>query len=148
MIVISDTTMWAADVPSMCTGMRGLIDAQMLPAWRSTDASLADFGGMPSSMIEGTYRLNNMTLNTSRRNVIATSGPDKYLVSLSVTTSAQVSVAAGAATDAIVNGFRVTSPDAPAPPPAADGCDPYRALAERLAQSLDHGRLRALALGG
>ena len=23
-IVISDTTMWAADVPSMCTGMRGL----------------------------------------------------------------------------------------------------------------------------
>ena len=23
-IVITDTTMWAADVPSMCTGMRGL----------------------------------------------------------------------------------------------------------------------------
>ncbi len=99
----------------------GLIDSQQLPAWRSTDASLADFGGMPSSMIEGTYRQNNMTLNTSRRHVIATSGPDRYLVTLSVTTSAQVSVAAGAATDAIVNGFRVSSPDAPppAPPPAA-----------------------------
>jgi hypothetical protein len=97
----------------------GLIDAQTLPAWRSTDASLADFGGMPSSMIEGTYRENNLTLNTSRRNVIATSGPDKYLVSLSVTTSAQVSVAAGAATDAIINGFRVGSPDAPPPPPPA-----------------------------
>jgi hypothetical protein len=95
----------------------GLIDSQMLPAWRPTDASLADFGGMPSAMIEGTYRQNNMTLNTSRRHVIATSGPDKYLVSLSVTTSAQVSVAAGAATDAIVNGFRVGSPDAPPPPP-------------------------------
>ncbi|EUA43553.1 putative lipoLpqN family protein [Mycobacterium xenopi 3993] len=27
-----------------------------------------------------------MTLNTSRRHVIATSGPDKYLVSLAVTT--------------------------------------------------------------
>ena len=25
----------------------GLIDSQQLPAWRSTDASLADFGGMP-----------------------------------------------------------------------------------------------------
>lgn len=98
----------------------GFIENQQLPAWRSTDGSLADFGGMPSSIIEGTYRQNNLTLNTSRRNVIAQSGPDRYLVTLSVTTSAQVSVAAGDATDAIVNGFRVTSPDAaqPAPPPA------------------------------
>ena len=100
----------------------GLIDSQQLAAWRATDGSFADFGGMPSSNIEGTYRQNNMTLNTSRRHVIATSGPDRYLVSLSVTTSAQVSVAAGTATDAIVNGFRVGSPDAPAaapPVPAA-----------------------------
>jgi hypothetical protein len=105
----------------------GLIDSQQLPAWRSTDASMADFGGFPSSMIEGTYRQNNMTLNTSKRNVIATSGTDRYLVSLAVTTSAQVSVAAGAATDAVVNGFRVSSPSAapaaplagPAPAPAA-----------------------------
>jgi hypothetical protein len=99
----------------------GLIDSQELPAWRATDGSLADYGGMPSSIIEGTYRQNNLTLNTSRRHVIATSGPDKYLVSLSVTTSAAVSVATGSATDAIVNGFRVGSPDAPppaAPPPA------------------------------
>ncbi len=28
-VVVSDTTMWAADVPSMCTGMRGVIDAQI-----------------------------------------------------------------------------------------------------------------------
>jgi hypothetical protein len=105
----------------------GLIDSQQLPAWRSTDASMADFGGFPSSMIEGTYRQNNMTLNTSKRNVIATSGSDRYLVSLAVTTSAQVSVAAGAATDAVINGFRVSSPTAapaaplaaPAPAPAA-----------------------------
>jgi hypothetical protein len=91
----------------------GLIDSQQLPAWRATDASLADFGGMPSALIEGTYRQNNMTLNTSRRHVIATSGTDRYLVTLTVTTSAQVSVAAGDATDAIVNGFRVSSPGAP-----------------------------------
>ena len=32
---------------------------------------------------------NNMTLNTSRRHVIATAGPDKYLVSLAVTTSVE-----------------------------------------------------------
>ena len=30
-IVVSDTTMWAADVPSMCTGMRGLVDAEITP---------------------------------------------------------------------------------------------------------------------
>jgi hypothetical protein len=95
----------------------GLIDSQQLPAWRSTDASLADYGGMPSAAIEGTYRQNNMTMNTSKRHVIATSGPDRYLVTLAVTTSAQVSVAAGNATDAIINGFRVGSPDAPAPAP-------------------------------
>jgi hypothetical protein len=93
----------------------GLIDSQQLPAWRSTDASMADFAGMPSSMIEGTYRQNNMTLNTSKRNLIATSGTDRYLVSLAVTTSAQVSVAAGTATDAVVNGFRVSSPTAATP---------------------------------
>src|SRR6185312_15103327 len=68
----------------------GLIDSQQLPAWRSTDASLADYGGMPSAAIEGTYRQNNLTLNTSKRHVIATSGPDRYLVTLAVTTSEQV----------------------------------------------------------
>jgi hypothetical protein len=97
----------------------GLVDTQQLPAFRATDGSLAEFGGMPSARIEGTYRQNNLTLNTSRRHTIATSGPDRYLVSLSVTTSAQVSVAAGSATDAIVNGYRVGSPDAPPVPPAA-----------------------------
>lgn len=94
----------------------GLIDSQQLPAWRATNGSLAEYGGMPSSFIEGTYRQNNLTLNTSRRHVIAASGPDRYLVSLSVTTSAAVSVAAGSATDAIVDGFKVGSPDAPPPP--------------------------------
>ena len=107
----------------------GFIDSQKLPAWRSTDASLAPFGGMPSSLIEGTYRENTMTLNTSRRHVIATAGADRYLVSLSVTTSVDQVVAAAGATDAIVNGFKVSVPGpapvaplpgAPAPPlPAA-----------------------------
>ena len=95
----------------------GFIDSQMLPAWRATDGSLADFGGMPSSVIEGTYRENNMTLNTSRRHLIAMAGPDKYLVSLAVTTSVDQVVAAADATDAIVNGFKVSLPGPPAPAP-------------------------------
>jgi hypothetical protein len=101
----------------------GFVDSQQLPAWRATDGSIADFGGMPSSVIEGTYRENNMTLNTSRRHVIATAGPDKYLVTLSVTTSVDQVVAAADATDAIVKGFKVGAPapatPAPAPAPAA-----------------------------
>ena len=99
----------------------GFVDSQQLPAWRATDGSLADFGGMPSSVIEGTYRENSMTLNTSRRHVIATAGPDKYLVSLSVTTSVDQVVAAADATDAIVNGFKVSvpGPATPTPPPPA-----------------------------
>jgi Probable lipoprotein LpqN len=97
----------------------GYVDSQQLPAWRSTNASLADFGGFPSSIIEGTYRQNDMTLNTSRRHVIATSGPDKYLVSLAVATDAAQAVAEAPATDPIVNGFRVSAPGSnpPAAPP-------------------------------
>jgi hypothetical protein len=101
----------------------GFVDSQQLPAWRATDGSLADFYGMPSSVIDGTYRDNAMTLNTSRRHVIATVGPDRYLVSLSVTTSVDQVVAAADATDAIIKGFMVSVPappsPAPAPPPAA-----------------------------
>ena len=96
----------------------GFVDSQQLAAWQTTNASQADFGGFPSSIIEGTNRQNDMTLNTSRRNVIATSGHDKYLVSLSVTTDAAQAVADGPATDAIINGFRVTTPGAATPVPA------------------------------
>ncbi len=101
----------------------GFVDSQQQTAWRATDGSLADFGGMPSSVIEGTYRENSMTLNASRRHVIATAGPDKYLVTLSVITSIDQVVAAADATDAIVNGFTVSLPGAPtqAPPTPTPG---------------------------
>lgn len=89
----------------------GFIDSQQLPAWRTTNASLADFGGFPSSVIEGTYRQGDMTLNTSQRNVIATTeANDNYLVSLTVNTDVSNSVGHAPATDAIVNGFRVARP--------------------------------------
>jgi hypothetical protein len=101
----------------------GYIDSQQLPAWRNTNASLADFNGSPSSVIEGTYRQNDMTLNTSRRHVIVASGPEKYLVSLSVTTDAAQAVGEAPATDGIINGFRAGPPGSnpPAAPPQAAG---------------------------
>ena len=111
----------------------GYIENQKLLAWQSTSASMADFGGFPSSLIEGTYRDTDMTLNTSRRQVIAQSGSDRFLVTLSVTTAANQAVAAAAATDGITKGFKVAAPDAtpavapvaaaavPVPPAAAPG---------------------------
>jgi hypothetical protein len=100
----------------------GYIDSQQLPAWQTTNASLADFGGFPSSLIEGTYRQNDMTLNTSQRHVVAASGADSYLVSIAVTTGVSEAVRSAPATDAIVNGFRVTVPGTvPAAPAAAPG---------------------------
>jgi hypothetical protein len=121
----------------------GYLDSAQLPAWRSTNASLADFNGSPSSIIEGTYRENQMTLNTSRRHVIVTSGPDTYLVSLAVTTDAATAVAEAPATDAIVNGFRVGPPGSnppPAPPqvPAAPAAAAPRPSAAGPPAALSH----------
>jgi len=95
----------------------GYVDSQKLPVWQTTNASMSDFGGFPSSVIEGTYRDGDVTLNTSRRNVIATAGHDAYLVSLSVTTDRAVAVGDSPATEAIITGFRVAAPGAPAPAP-------------------------------
>lgn len=102
----------------------GYVDSQKLPAWQPTNASMADFGGFPSSVVEGTYRDGDLTLNTSRRHIIATSGRDKYLVSLSVTTDRAVSVADAPATDAIINGFRVSAPGGAASAPAQAAASP------------------------
>ena len=44
-IVVSDTTMWAADVPSMCTGMCGVIDAQIDIYGPERDLHSGSFGG-------------------------------------------------------------------------------------------------------
>jgi hypothetical protein len=114
----------------------GFIESQQLAAWRATDGSLGDFGGMPSSVIEGTYRENSMTLNTSRRNVIATAGSDKYWVSLAVTTSVDQVVASAGATDAIINGFQVSVPgsQAPAAPTSVPGLPQLPASPQLLGQ--------------
>jgi acetylornithine deacetylase/succinyl-diaminopimelate desuccinylase-like protein len=44
-IVVSDTTMWAADVPSMCTGMRGIAEAEVTLSGPSRDLHSGSFGG-------------------------------------------------------------------------------------------------------
>ncbi|MCP9954012.1 dipeptidase [Actinomadura madurae] len=44
-VVISDTTMWAEDVPSMCTGMRGLTEAEVTLRGPDGDLHSGSFGG-------------------------------------------------------------------------------------------------------
>ena len=44
-IVVSDTTMWAADVPSMCVGMRGVVDAEISLRGPERDLHSGSFGG-------------------------------------------------------------------------------------------------------
>ncbi|WP_285698654.1 dipeptidase [Actinomadura sp. NBRC 104412] len=44
-IVISDTTMWSEDVPSMCTGMRGLSEVEVALYGPDTDLHSGSFGG-------------------------------------------------------------------------------------------------------
>jgi len=44
-IVITDTTMWAADVPSMCTGMRGLLPVEVTLTGPVRDLHSGSFGG-------------------------------------------------------------------------------------------------------
>jgi acetylornithine deacetylase/succinyl-diaminopimelate desuccinylase-like protein len=44
-IVISDTTMWSAGTPSICTGMRGLVDAEISVTGPVRDLHSGSFGG-------------------------------------------------------------------------------------------------------
>jgi len=44
-IVITDTTMWSADVPSICTGGRGLAEAEITVTGPSRDLHSGSFGG-------------------------------------------------------------------------------------------------------
>jgi acetylornithine deacetylase/succinyl-diaminopimelate desuccinylase-like protein len=44
-VVVSDTAMWAADVPSMCTGMRGLVAFSVTLRTASIDLHSGSFGG-------------------------------------------------------------------------------------------------------
>jgi acetylornithine deacetylase/succinyl-diaminopimelate desuccinylase-like protein len=44
-IVISDTTMWAADTPSICTSMRGLAEAEITVTGPASDLHSGSFGG-------------------------------------------------------------------------------------------------------
>ena len=57
LIVVSDTTMWSRDVPSMCTGMRGLAEAQIDVTGPSRDLHSGSFGGAVPNPLQALAQL-------------------------------------------------------------------------------------------
>ncbi len=57
LIVVSDTTMWSRDVPSMCIGMRGLAEAQLDVTGPSTDLHSGSFGGAVPNPVQALTQL-------------------------------------------------------------------------------------------
>jgi len=57
LIVVSDTTMWSREVPSMCTGMRGLAEAQIDVTGPSRDLHSGSFGGAVPNPLQALAQL-------------------------------------------------------------------------------------------
>ena len=86
-IVISDTTMWSADVPSMCTGMRGLAEAEVTLSGPSRDLHSGSFGGgVPNplhamaSLLARSYDGDRVTLPRFLNRVLPLSEEERNLV--------------------------------------------------------------------
>jgi acetylornithine deacetylase/succinyl-diaminopimelate desuccinylase-like protein len=86
-VVVSDTTMWAADVPSMCTGMRGLTEAEISLYGPSLDLHSGSFGGaVPNplhamaSLLAGLHdERNRVTLKGFYDGVVELTGEEREL---------------------------------------------------------------------
>ncbi len=89
-------------------------DAEMSTKFTKLNESLADFGGFPSAMIEGSYdNAKGDRLHSYNRIVIpVTPAPafERYLVQLTVTSLADQAVADSDDIQAIIDGFKVTVP--------------------------------------
>jgi Probable lipoprotein LpqN len=88
----------------------GNADAQISENFKQLNASLDDFKGFPSSMIEGSYDLNGKRMHSYNRVVIATGAPpanQRYLVQFTVTGYADKAAAEAPDMEAIIGGFNV-----------------------------------------
>ena len=86
-------------------------DAEISKNFTKLNSSNADFDGFPSSMIEGSYDLNDKRLHTYNRVVIpVTPAPrfQRYLVQFTVTTLADQAVPESGDVEAIIKGFAVS----------------------------------------
>lgn len=91
----------------------GYADAQMSQDFTQLNASIENFNGQPSAMIEGSYTLLEQRLHTYNRIVIPTSAPpaaERYLIQFTVTTAADQAAAHAADVEQLISGFKVTVP--------------------------------------
>jgi Probable lipoprotein LpqN len=89
----------------------GDADAERSLNFRRLNASDDNFRGFPSSMIEGSYDLNDRRMHTFNRIVIATGPPpanQRYLIQFTVTGYAERAAEEAPDIEAIIRGFNVT----------------------------------------
>jgi hypothetical protein len=87
-------------------------DAQLFENFKQLDASTGPFNGFPSSMIQGSYDLDDMRLHSWNRIVIPTGSPpasQRYLVQLTITSLADQAAAESTDIEAIIRGFVVAA---------------------------------------
>ena len=96
----------------------GYNDAEMSENFTQLNASMDNFKGFPSSMIEGSYDLNGDRMHSYNRIVIATGAPpanQRYLIQFTVTGYADKAAEEAPDMEAIIRGFNVEVPKAPPP---------------------------------
>ncbi len=96
----------------------GYNDAELSENFNRLNASMDNFKGFPSSMIEGSYDLNGSRMHSYNRIVIATGAPpanQRYLIQFTVTGYADKAAEEAPDMEAIIRGFNVEVPKAPPP---------------------------------
>ncbi|PRC41849.1 hypothetical protein C6A85_000000113545 [Mycobacterium sp. ITM-2017-0098] len=89
------------------------VDAQSSENFQKLNSSTADFGGFPSSMIEGSYDLGDDRMHTYNRVVFATGAAparQRYLVQFTVTGYANKAAEEAPDIEAVIKGFTVKLP--------------------------------------
>jgi hypothetical protein len=87
-------------------------DVQTFENFKQLEASMADFNGFPSSMIQGSYDLGGTRLHSFNRMVLPTGSPpgkQRYLVQLTITSLATEAVAQANDIEAIIRGLVVAA---------------------------------------
>jgi hypothetical protein len=88
----------------------GYADAQLSTGFKQLNASMDNFKGFPSAMIEGSYTAGQARLHTYNRIVIPTGKPpasQRYLIQFSVTTAANEAESHAQDVEKIIAGFSV-----------------------------------------
>jgi hypothetical protein len=91
----------------------GYADAEMSQNFKRLNASTDNWHGFPSSMIEGSYDLNDRRMHSYNRIVIPTGAPpanQRYLVQFTVTGFAEKAAEEGPDIEAVIKGFDVALP--------------------------------------